>query len=170
LKLAPNRIKFYQFLNDDLSLEELVEWIYTNKELENIIPNDQYLDLISNNFYDSAVDVFLKSFIRRNFDWDEYEKWRTIKLLETITTGEFDMFNAAFQLSQLFLEQDEDMEEPLISIGLAVGYASELDRLPMESEYKNWNQEALEIKLEELERLKTSMLADIDNEIRRLKK
>ena len=165
-----NRMKFYQYLNGDITLEDLVDWIYTNKELAEILPEDQYLDLISFDFGAHTVDAYLKSFVRRNFDWYEYEKWRTVNLLETIRTSEFELFSAAYQLWKLYEEQEADMEEPLVSIGLAVGYASDLDRLPMESEYKNWNPEALEVKLEGLERFKTSMLEDIDKEIIRLSK
>lgn len=165
-----NRIKFYQYLNGDITLEDLEDWIYTNKELAEYLPDDQYLNLISYDFANPAVDVYLKSFVKRNFNWDEYEKWRTVNLLEAIRSGEFELFSAAYQLWKLYEQQEADMEEPLVSIGLAGGYASDLDRLPMESEYKNWNPKALEVKLEELERFKTSMLKDIDKELIRLSK
>lgn len=57
--INPNRIKFYQFLNDDISLELFESWVYENKELENLIPEDHYNDLLAFNFKSREIKSIL---------------------------------------------------------------------------------------------------------------
>lgn len=160
--INPNRIKFYQFLNDDVSLESFENWIYANKKLENIIPEDYYNDLLAFNFKSREVKNYIKSLIKKHFDWNEYEKWRTIELLKKIKSGNIEIVLATRKLRQLYLEQEEEIKRPFLSIGLAIGYESELDNCPIETEYDQWNSQALEKQLKPVKWYKNQILDDVD--------
>ncbi|WP_418637862.1 barstar family protein [Winogradskyella sp.] len=166
--INPNRIKFYQFLNDDLTLESFEKWIYENKELENIIPEDHYNDLLAFNFKSREVKNYIKSVIKKHFDWKEYEKWRTIELLKKIKSGKIEIVLATRKLRQLYLEQEEEIKRPFLSIGLTIGYESELDNCPIESEYEQRNSKALEKQLEPVKWYKKQILEDVDKELSEL--
>ncbi|WKK83579.2 barstar family protein [Marivirga arenosa] len=168
--INPNRIKFYQFLNDDLSLESFEKWIYENKELENTIPEDHYNDLLAFNFKSREVKKYIKSVVKKHFDWREYEKWRTVELLKKIKSGKVEIVLATRKLRKLYLEQELEIKRPFLSIGLAIGYESELDNCPIESEYNQWNSDALKKQLEPVEWYRKQILEDVDSELNELLK
>jgi len=167
-KINPNRIKFYQLLNDDISLESFECWIYENKELQNIIPEDHYNDLLAFTFKSREVKKIIKSIFNKHFDWKEFEKLRTIKLLKEIKSGNIEIVLSTRELRKLYLEQEEVIKRPFLAIGLAIGYESELDNCPIESEYKLWDSEALKKRLEPVEWYRKRILEDIDKELNEL--
>mgnify|MGYP006197794793 FL=1 len=59
-KINPNRITFYKFLNDDISKEDLENWIYENKELEKLFQVDHYNDLLSFNYKSRETKNYIK--------------------------------------------------------------------------------------------------------------
>lgn len=166
--INPNRIKFYQFLNDDILLESFESWVYESKELENIIPVDHYNDLLAFNFKSREVNTFIKSIIKKHFNWKEFEKYRTIELLKSIKFGNVEIVSATRKLRKLYIEQKEEIKRPFLTIGLAIGYESELDNCPIESEYKLWNSDALKKQLESVEWYRKSILEDVDQELNEL--
>jgi len=166
--INPNRIKFYQFLNDDISLELFESWVYENTELENEISEDHYNDLLAFNFKSKGIKNFIKSIIKKHFDWKEFEKYRTIKLLKNIKSGNIEIVLASRKLRELYLEQEEEIKRPFLTIGLAIGYESELDNCPIESEYKLWNSDALKKQLEPVEWYQKRILEDINQELNEL--
>lgn len=169
-EINPNRIIFYKFLNEDISKESLENWIYENKELENIFQKDHYNDLLAFNYKSSEIKNYIKSIIKKNFDWQEFEKWRTIELLEKIKNGKVEFVLATRKLRQLYLEQEEEIKKPFVSIQLAIGYESVLDNCPIESEYHLWNSESLKKQLEPIEWYRDNFLIDVDKELSELLK
>jgi hypothetical protein len=167
-EISPNRIKFYEFLNGDISKETFENWLYENKDLESVLNADHYMDLISFNYKCHNAIPFIKSIIRKFFDWKEFEKWRTINLLEKIKAGKIDIVLATRKMRQLYLEQEEEIKRPLLSIGLAIGYESELDNCPIESEYDKWNSESLKKQLELVEWYKKDILEAVEKELTEL--
>jgi hypothetical protein len=150
-KINPNRITFYKFLNDDISKEALENWIYENKELEKLFQVDHYNDLLSFNYKSRETKNYIKSLVKENFDWQEFEKWRTIELLEKIKSGKIELVLASRRLRQLYLEQEKEIKKPFVSIRLAIGYESVLENCPIESEYYLWNTDSLKKQLEPIE-------------------
>ena len=147
-KVNPNRVKFYEFLNGDINKVQLENWVYETKELEKELPEDHYIDLISFAFKTGDLKTYISKLVDLFFDWQEYEAWRTIKLLRNIVNDEIEIVLATRMLRQLYLEQEEKIKWPLISINLGIGFESVLDNCPIESEYGNWNKEALKKQLE----------------------
>ncbi len=167
-KINPNRIKFYQFLNGDISKELFESWVYENKELENIIPEDHYNNLLSFNFKGKETKNYIKSVVKKHFNWKEFEKWQTIELLKKIKAGEIELVLATRKLRQLYLEQEESIKRSFLSIELAIGYESELDNCPIESEYNQWNSKSLKKQLEPVEWYKKGFLKTVDKELSEL--
>lgn len=163
-----NRVKFYQFLNDNISKKSFENWIYESKELENILPEISYVNLLSFNFRSRETKKFIKSIVKKHFDWKEFEKWRTIELLKKIKNGEIEIVLATRKLMQLYYNQKEEIKRSFVSIYLAIGYESELDDCPIEAEYSQWNSTALKKQLEKVESYKASILDDIDKELNEL--
>lgn len=158
IKVNPYRIKFYEFLNDDIKKEELENWVYKTKELEQEFPQDHYLDLISFSFKTGDLKAYVAKLVDVFFDWQEYEKWRTIKHLTKILNGEIETVSATRELRELYLEQKERIQWPLISFKLGIVLESVLENCPDESEYENWNKEALKKRLDPFDSFKEEVM------------
>lgn len=169
-EINPNRITFYKFLNEDISKESLENWIYENKELEKLFQEDHYNDLLAFNYKSRETKNYIKSVVKKNFDWQEFEKWRTIELLEKIKNGKVELVLASRRLRQLYLEQEEEIKKPFVSIELAIGYESVLDNCPIESEYHHWNSDSLKKQLEPIEWYRDDFLIDVNKELTELLK
>ena len=166
--IDPNRTIFYQFLIDDITKESFEMWIYEHKELETIIQKDHYNDLLSFNFESREFKDYIKSMVKKHFDWKEFEKWRTIELLKKIKSGKVELVLASRKLRQLYLEQEEEIKRPFLSIRLAIGYESELHNCPIETEYDQLNSDTLKKQLEPVEWYRDKMLKDVDHELTEL--
>jgi hypothetical protein len=167
-EINPNRIQFYKFLNEDISKESFEKWIYKNIGLEKLFHNDHYIDLLAFNYKSEETINFIKSVVKKNFDWQEFEKWRTIAILEKIKNGKVELVLASRRLRQLYLEQEEEIGKTFVSIGLAIGYESLLDNCPIESEYHLWNSDSLKKQLEPIEFYRDNFLIDVDKELTEL--
>ena len=166
--INPNKLLFYKFLNDDISLEEFESWVYENEELEKLLPTDHYNDLLDFNFKSRGLKNFIRSIVKKHFDWKEFEKWRTIELLKNIKSGKIEIVLATRKLRELYREQEEEIGTPFLTIRLAIGYESELDHCPIVSEYHRWNPDVLKKQLKAVEWYRENILKDVDKELNEL--
>ena len=168
-KINPNRIKFYEFLNGDIGRDELEQWIYLTKELENEFPEDHYIDLISFPYKTGDTKQYITKLVYTFFDNKEYELWRTIKLLQEVSEGKIETVLASRKLRKLYKEQEETLERPLITIRLGIGFESVLDECPIEIEYDLWNPNALKKQLEMVNYYKNELRDSATIELNELK-
>jgi hypothetical protein len=162
------KLQFYKFLDSQLTIEEIESWIYESPFLEEFLGNDHYIDLISYNFKNKCARDYIQSIVTKFLSLTEYENWRTVNLLTEITKGNIEIVLASRKLRQLYKDQEETLETPLLSIGLAIGYESELDNCPIESEYHQWNKEQLKKQLEPVDWYKLDFLEDVLKELNKL--
>jgi hypothetical protein len=169
-KVDSNRIKFYEFLNGNISTESFESWVHENEELKDLFPAGHYTDLISFNYKSRELKPYIKSLVKKFLDWGEFEKWRTIELLKKIKSNKIELVLASHKLFDLYFDQVKEIKQPLISKTLALGYYSELDGFPIESQYHLWNPVSLKKKLEQLESYRKRILEEVDNELNNLLK
>ncbi len=162
-------IQFYKFINEDMNNESFEKWIYDNKELEGIFQKDLYLDIISFNYKSHDSRTFIKSIVKKQFNWNEFEKWRTIELLEKILSCEIEFVLSTRKLRQLYKEQENEIKIPYISIELGIGYESCLDKFPVETEYHLWNKETLKKQLDYVENYREDFMKIVQNELNNIK-
>jgi len=146
-KLNSVRIKFYEFLNEDITSDDFQQWVYSSNELKHEFESDHYEDIISFQFRTEDAKHYISKMISTFFDFTEYEVWRTKKLLKVISDGEIEPVLASRKLRKLYKEQKGSLGKPFITIKLGLGFESVLDECPIETEYESWNSEALKIKL-----------------------
>jgi len=165
---STHKITFFRFLNKEISIPDFEKWTYDNPDLESEIGLDFYTDLISFDFKSHDLIPYISGLVEKCFDWIEYEKWRTIRLLSMINDGKIEIVLASRKLRQLYLEQEDKIGKPLVSMGLAIGYESELDRCPIESEYHLYNKLTLKSMLEPVSWYKTDFLKLVKQELQEL--
>lgn len=82
----PENIKQYLFdtIYGKVTLTDFEQWVYTNKELESLLDEDDYLELISFNFKKNGAKYELVNLLSDKYvDLGEYEKWKLLNSLKT---------------------------------------------------------------------------------------
>ena len=75
---------FFDTINGKVTLTEFEQWVYTNKELESLLGEDDYLELISVNFKKNGAKYELVNLLSDKYvDLGEYEKWKLLDSLKT---------------------------------------------------------------------------------------
>ena len=78
------QLKFYETIIGKISTEEFESWIYSDKEIETILPDDDYLELISINYKKDGAKYELVNLLSEKYvDLREYEKWKMLNKLTT---------------------------------------------------------------------------------------
>jgi len=73
---------FYKFLDNEINLKELEEWIYENPDLESLIEEDYYQFLIEFNYNKKSSKVEIQDFILNHLMSEkEFADWKVNKLL-----------------------------------------------------------------------------------------
>lgn len=86
------KIEFFKYLNRDISIAELENYIYADTSLEQNMGAENYLSLVSLNFKDSRVNF--KNYILENIiDEGEYETWKLKDLLTYFINNYTDLDN-----------------------------------------------------------------------------
>lgn len=77
--------EFYKFLDNEISLKHLEEWIYANPQLESLIGEDNYQFLIEFNYNRKASILEIQDFILKKLtNENEFANWKVNKLLKGI--------------------------------------------------------------------------------------
>lgn len=148
---------FFQLLNGDLPIKDFEQWVYKSSDnLEAELQRDFYLDLISFNYNQKDNFRQLGDKIEMQIDTNEFNIWRTKKLLTDIIENKIDIVLATRKLRELYFDTGENF----IPITLGVGYESVLDDVPTPSEYKQWESEALKQVLKKVEAYKDDIIRD----------
>jgi len=79
----PQNIKerFYKTIQGVISLNDFEQWLYANKELENLLNPEDYLDLISLSFKKSGAKYELWNLLKKHIDLGEFETYKMLELL-----------------------------------------------------------------------------------------
>jgi hypothetical protein len=149
--------KLFQALIGDISIADFEQWLYANdNKLETELNSHFYLDLISLSYNQKGSFSQLKDKIFQYIDINEFNIWRTKKLLNAIIENKIEFVTATRELRDLYFETDAK----LIPATLGVYYESELDDVPIPSEYKLWNDQGLKEKLKKVDLYKDDFIKD----------
>ena len=82
-----SQIEFYKYLNGDISILDIENFVYNQSDLEEQMDAGVYFELIGFNFKDSKSEDQLKRLILdKVIEEGNYEKWKLIKLLSVFLT------------------------------------------------------------------------------------
>lgn len=148
---------FLRLLEGDLPIKDFERWIYDSSDsLENELGTEAHLDLISFGYKRAGNLDELKYMILGFIDTMEFRLWRTKKLLTEIVENKTDLVLATRKLRELYYNGCDDF----IPIALGVGYESELDDVPIPSEYIEFQRHEVEEKLKKVEWYRNYIIRD----------
>ena len=79
----PNEIKyrFFDALSENESLIQFETWLYSNPQIENLLPADLYFDLIEFNYKQHDAKHLFGNILDRFISKGEFEEWKIRKML-----------------------------------------------------------------------------------------
>jgi hypothetical protein len=151
------KIMFFRLLDGDMLVKDFEQWIYESSDtLESELQTDFYLDLISFDYNQKDSFRQLQEKIKIHIDANEFNIWRTKRLLTDIIESKIDLVLATRKLRDLYFETGESF----IPKTLAIGYESVLDDVPTPAEYQLWENETLKLALQKVDSYKGDIIRD----------
>ena len=148
---------FLRLIEGDLPIRDFERWVYDNSDrLENELSSEAHLDLIAFAYKRAGCFDELKNMILEYIDTMEFKLWRTKKLLTEIIENKIDLVLATRKLKELYYNGCSDF----IPVALGVGYESELDDVPVPSEYVEFQRHEVEEKLKKVDWYKDYIISD----------
>ena len=86
MKNLPQHIEnqFFRILNKEISIKDFEQWVYKTEELETVLSERDYLDLIAFNFNQPHVLYELFKIFVKWINIQKYETYRIIYLLDLV--------------------------------------------------------------------------------------
>lgn len=75
---------FFKVFSDEITIEEFEKWLYSNKELEDILGESLYLDLVTINYKEPHGRYEMQKMISGLLDWGKYEERKLRQTLNSI--------------------------------------------------------------------------------------
>ena len=148
---------FVRLLEGDLPVKDFERWVYDNSDsLENELGTEAHFTLISFAYKRAGCFEELKEMILGYIDTTEFKLWRTKKLLTEIIENKIDLVLATRKLRELYLNGCNNF----IPVGLGIGYESELDDVPIPSEYIKFQEHEVEEKLKKVNWYRNNIIKD----------
>lgn len=102
----PDHIKvlFFRTMKSKEAVPEFAQWLYGTKELEPLLPADDYLDLISLSYKASGSWHELTKLLKKQIDLGEYETWKLKDLLVGVARREGDYVKDIIKFYDLYCD------------------------------------------------------------------
>lgn len=113
-------LKFYEVLKHKIDLRDFESWVYKTKDLENILPNDIYVDLISLNFNSKYAHNDLENLIGHLVDNGKFEIKRLTKYLESIIARDSNCADSIEMTYHLYCSGYAFLQRLALTYGLLV--------------------------------------------------
>lgn len=148
MKKLPQHIEnqLFKFLNKEISIADFEQWVYATDELESVLSEDNYLDLIAFNFTQKNAFDELYEVLIELINFPKFETYRIIYLLDLIigkddlwTKAVKDLYNECIE-SYEFLDVFGGLDEMIENYYI---YGNSIDDFFIESKdkaikMKNW--------------------------------
>jgi len=142
-------------------LEEFESWVYSDKEIESIFSEDEYLELISFNYKKNGAKYELVNLLTDKYiDLGEYEKWKMLNLLYSAKNKNEELPDILRQFYDLYCRGYIFLNDLGLGYGLTV-------EVPASSNYKveTWEEMSETEKIELLESFYPQLQSDIERTI-----
>lgn len=74
--------KFYSMRTADMSLREFEQWLYADKKLEQYLPADDYLEIISLDYREKSTRYTLWKLLKIQIDPGDFETYKLLSMLQ----------------------------------------------------------------------------------------
>lgn len=98
------QIEFFKLFNNDMSIEQFEQFVYSTKELETFLEEDDYIEFISLNFKKQHVIHEIRKVIDKYLDFGEFEKSRVNKVLTDLISKNDDFAKSLMSTYDMYCD------------------------------------------------------------------
>jgi len=150
-------LKFYQVLKHKIKIEDFEQWVYGTKKLEDELPEEVYIDLISLNYKAKYAHAELEKVIGPFVQNGKFEIKRITRFLKSIIARDEDCAEAIEMTYDLYCSGYNFLRRLGLTYGLYVA-------CPPSGNYeKTWNETSKEDQDELLDTFYPDIIADAQN-------
>lgn len=153
---ADIRQVFFETLFGDKTVLEFENWLYADKNLENILRPEDYLELISLGYKSSTAKYDLAELLERLIDKGEYETWRLLNMLTKALQRSRELPHLLMSFYDLYCKGYSFLD----NLGLGYGLAVEVPY----SQADYWD----ELSADQQQKLLASFYPQLDIELRKV--
>lgn len=96
------QIQFFKVYNNEISVDDFEKWLYAKKELEQLLDNDTYINLISLNYKDRHVKHEMGKIIDPFLDTGKFEERKLRKILTDLINRNDDFAKSLIETYDLY--------------------------------------------------------------------
>lgn len=127
-------VPFFRYLAGDLPIKEFEQWLYSTPEIESVLGEAAYFDLVSFSFQRPQANYELAKVIYKYILPGRFHRWQISQLLQRLLDGTQDPVLVFEKLYFLFMDGYYFLRD----VGIA--YASGIDDVPKVTEKLFWNE------------------------------
>ena len=157
-KIDPEiELKFYNVLKQNHSISDFENWVYSTKELEQKLPHDLYVDLISMDYKSKYTLHELTKLIGEYVDFGAFEVKQIKTLLKSIIDRDANCATSIAMTYELYCQGYQFLQRLGLKYGLLVTF-------PAAGNYqKNWTESSSEAQNELLDKFYPEIIVDASN-------
>lgn len=125
---------YFDLVYGGLEIDEFENWIYNNNDLENILNQGDYLDLISLNFRSKHIKYEIEKIFDKYIDYSKFEKKRILSLLYKALESRKDLPNILREFYDMYCHGYYFFED------LGLGYGLTCEVPPSKYGSDNWEE------------------------------
>jgi hypothetical protein len=112
--------KFYSVLTADMSLREFEQWLYADKKLEQYLPADDYLEIISLDYRDKSTRYTLWKLLKTQIDLGDFETYKLLRLLQEAQQKNERLPAVLIECYDLYCRGYEFLQDLGLGMGLSI--------------------------------------------------
>lgn len=118
----PQNIKeiWYRTIKGDIPPAEFEQWLYADKEVEQHVPPDDYLDLIAFNFKKKGATYELRDLLKKHIDTGAFETFKMLQLLKKAQQKTLQLPYILMEFYELYCKSYTFLQDLGLGIGLAI--------------------------------------------------
>lgn len=147
-------LKFYKVLKQKETIAEFEDWLYRTKELEQRLPNDLYVDLISMDYKSKYALHELTQLIGEHVDFGAFEAKKIKSILKSIIDRDANCAASIGLTYELYCQGYHFLQRLGLNYGLLVTFP------PVGNYQKNWSESSPEAQNELLDKFYPAITMD----------
>lgn len=124
------QIEFFKLFNNEMSIEQFEQFVYSTKELETFLEEDDYIEFVSLNFKKQHVIHEIRKVIDKYLDFGEFEKSKVNKVLTDLISKNDDFAKSLMSTYDMYCDGYYFLDN--IGLGYGLTFANDF------YEIKDW--------------------------------
>ena len=112
--------KVYKLISREIEVSNFEKWVYSEKELEKILTNDDYLELVSLNYTTPSSLYEAEKILKKHIEIEKYHEWYLRNILQKIIERPDNVYKYIVETYDLYCNGYNFLDNLGIGYGLGI--------------------------------------------------